>query len=99
MKTGRYAIWIGLIGIGMSLLAGCATPDSSSPEAKTVSSAPVQIAQNTAGKDNTSSIKVTEIAGSHPDRYLIKNATHTLETRDVRATADMLISDSKAVKG
>lgn len=96
MKIAQHTIWSGVIVIGVPLLAGCGNP---SPDSVAGANAHQQTAKSSTVKDDSASIKVTAIADSEPDRYLIKNATLTLETRDVRATENTLIADSRAVKG
>jgi len=49
--------------------------------------------------DDTKPKKLSPIADSEPDRYLIKNATLTLEARDVRAVTAKVISQAKSAKG
>jgi hypothetical protein len=49
--------------------------------------------------DETKPQKLTAIADSEPDRYLIKNATLTIESRDVRAVTGKVIAQAKTMKG
>lgn len=49
--------------------------------------------------DETSPKQLSPISETEPDRYLIKNATLTIETRDVRGATDNVIVSAKGLKG
>src|SRR5438105_1934365 len=49
--------------------------------------------------DETTPQKLSPVADREPDRYLIKNATLTLEARDVREVTDRVIAGAKRLKG
>jgi len=56
---------------------------------------------DTMNKDSeeTTPIKLSPISDGAPDRYLIKNATLTLEAGDVRTVTAKVIADAKVLKG
>lgn len=99
----------------IALMAGCEAREAarmahtSSPmlqdEAKTASggapaaNAPAAPGGVFANKETGKTPKLTTVADSAPDRYLIKNATVTVEAGDVKQATAKLIADAKALKG
>ncbi len=49
--------------------------------------------------DETKPAKLSPISDSEPDRYLIKNATLTIEARDVQGVTANVIADARKLKG
>ena len=112
MKMKRSRIWM-LLGVGV-LLAGCssddsggshggAAPQSAGVNGSVTSTAPAAPKTSAAaGKDeDASNAKVTlaSLTESEPDRYLIKNATLTIETQDVRKAGGQITVSAQALKG
>ena len=113
MKQGKkWGLGLILMGaVGMAFAAGCAGPNyKMALDSSTSASAPAAEKQaamhyaptaSTAGEKAVESPKLTlaKYQQSEPDRYLIKNATLTVETADVRGSAKQLVELARGVQG
>ena len=109
MKQNRRQVsGLILIGIvGAACAAGCAGPNyklSPAPQsAKAATEGVMASAPNAAAADAkteaTPKLTLAKYQQSEPDRYLIKNATMTVETADVRGGAKQLAELAKGVQG
>jgi hypothetical protein len=110
MSNQRTVIRFLVVTLLGLLAAGCGQTDSSkvaAPDAAHVVHVHLEKAAGNASanpaqafsQDYDESIKVFTIADNEPDRYLIKNATLTIEARDPREVTSKVIADAKAQKG
>lgn len=91
---------------GVLWLPGCGQQDSTSIASQRADSAGnaamAKMASAPAGPASAGDSKqptLTAIADSSPDRYLIKNATIILETKDAKVASDKLIASVRTAKG
>ncbi|MCW3098638.1 MAG: hypothetical protein JWL77_4256 [Chthonomonadaceae bacterium] len=107
-NRNRWGTALVLIGV-TAVAAGCGGQRDASYESamnKTASSAPTvaggpRVAAPAAESKTEDSLKLTlaKYQQSEPDRYLIKNATLTIETADVRGGAKQLTELAKSLQG
>jgi hypothetical protein len=85
----------------MPMAGNVSTPDVTARAAMSVLKAPAAAGSTSdrAGAEGKNTLTLVSLTDSQPDRYLIKNATISIETLDVRKVAEQLIAFARTTRG